>query len=150
MKKEEIEQARIRTENELANAGITLGPGQEIEITDFGKNEFAKLGLALVIRVAEPEYASKWLVIFPRQTCANHYHEKIKETFFIIKGSVAMKLNNKSIEMKAGDQVTLEPGTWHTFTSENGAIIEEVTNRQYPDDSIFEDGDIQRYVTVED
>lgn len=150
MKKEEVEHGRIRAEKSLAEAGITLGSGQEIEITDFGKGDFAKLGLALVIRVAEFEYASKWLVIFPGQTCPNHYHEKIKETFFIIKGSVAMKLNNRTIEMKAGDQVTLEPGTWHTFTSENGAIIEEVTNRQYPDDSIFEDGDIQRYITVED
>jgi len=36
------------------------------------------------------------------------------------------------------------------FTSRDGAVIEEVTNRQYPDDSIFEDRSIERYSIVED
>jgi D-lyxose ketol-isomerase len=52
--------------------------------------------------------------------------------------------------MRAGDKLTMPAGTWHTFTSDGGAIIEEVTTRQVRDDSYFEDPAIQRYVTVED
>ena len=146
----EIEEARRQTEELLTQAGIVLGAGHEIEITDLGKGDFSRLGLALIIRVAEPEYASKWLVCLAGQTCPNHYHEKIKETFFIIRGTVTMWINGEQRTMEPGDQVTMEPGTWHKFTAESPCIIEEVTNRQYPDDSIFEDADIQRYVTVED
>lgn len=150
MKHAEIEQAREKTRQILNDAEITLGPGHQIEITDFGKDDFQALGLALIIRVSEPEYASKWLVVFPGQTCPNHYHEKIKETFFIIKGEVTMWVDGKKLQMEPGDQITMEPGTWHEFISQGGAIIEEVTNRQYPDDSIFEDKEIERYVHVDD
>lgn len=150
MKAQEIEEAREATRQVLDEAGIVLGPSHEIEITDFGKGDFDSLGLALIIRVTEPEYASKWLVCFDGQTCPNHYHEKIKETFFIIKGRMTMWINAKQMLMKPGDQVTMRPGTWHKFTANGDTVIEEVTNRQYPDDSIFEDNDIERYVTMEE
>ncbi len=149
MKEKEIEDAREAARRVLAEAGITLGPSHEIEITDFGKGDFATLGLALVIRVAEPEYASKWLVCFDGQTCPNHYHAKIKETFFVLKGGLTMVINDGATTMKPGDQLTMKPGTWHAFTAEGDTVIEEVTNRQWPNDSFFEDTTIARYATVE-
>jgi len=45
--------------------------------------------------------------------------------------------------------LTLKPGDWQSFTSKDGCVIEEVTTRQYPDDSYFEDETVRRYVTVE-
>ncbi|MDP7636925.1 MAG: D-lyxose/D-mannose family sugar isomerase [Phycisphaerae bacterium] len=150
MKKQPMEQAREATRHILGEAGIVLAPAHEIKMMDFGKGDFRNLGLAVIIRVSEVEYASKWLVLFPGQTCPNHYHEKINETFFIMKGAVTMWANGEQTQMKAGDQITMKPGTWHKFTSRDGAVIEEVTNRQYPDDSIFEDRSIERYSIVED
>ena len=150
MKQTEIDQARAESLAMLADAGITLGPGEELEITDFGKGEYATLGLGLVIRLNEPEYASKWLTVAPGQVCPNHFHKIIKETFLIIKGEVKMILNGEEHLMKPGDKCTFGPGTSHTFTSEKGAVIEEITTRQVPTDNYFEDTSIQRNIELED
>lgn len=134
----------------LQASGIVLSDDETVEITDFGKDSYNKIGLGLIIRINEPEYASKWLTVLPGQTCPNHYHRQIKETFFIIAGDVKMFLDGKVIEMKPGNRVTLVPGTWHKFSSENGAVIEEITTHQIPDDSYFEDPEIRRYVTADE
>ena len=146
----EVEKARNTSLAMLRDANIVLADDEEIEITDFGKGDYDKLGLGLIIRVSEPEYGSKWLTVQPGQTCPNHYHKFIKESFFIIKGDITMWINDEMVEMKIGDKVTMKEGTWHKFTSENGAIIEEITTEQIADDSIFEDKDIQRYITIEE
>ena len=150
MKKTEVDKARAESLARLADAGITLGPGEEIEITDFGKGEYDKLGLGLIIRLNEPEYASKWLTVAPGQVCPNHYHKIIKETFLIIKGEVKMVLNGDEQLMHPGDKCTFGPGTWHWFTSEKGAVIEEITTQQVATDSYFEDKSIERYVQLEE
>jgi len=150
MKRSEIEKAKRDASSRLRGAGIVLGKDEEIEITDFGRNNFERLGLGLVIRVSEPEYGSKWLTVLPGQVCPNHYHKQIKETFFVLRGHVKMRMGDEVVDMKAGDKLTMAPGTWHTFTSDGGAVIEEVTTRQVKDDSYFEDPAIQRYVTVEE
>lgn len=150
MKKTEIEKAQTKAKKMLDEAGIVLPSNAHIEITDFGQGDFYRLGLALIIRVSEPEYASKWLVVFPGQYCPHHYHEKIKETFFVMKGNVRLWMGEKVVDLKPGDSITFEPYTDHAFTSDTGAIIEEVTNRQYPDDSIFADPNIIRYIKAEE
>ena len=150
MKQSELEKAKKGALSMLRGAGIVLAPDEEIEITDFGKGDYERLGLGLVVRVSEPEYGSKWLTVLPGQVCPNHFHEHIKETFFVIKGDVEMRIGDEAVEMHAGDKLTMPPGTWHTFTSVGGAIIEEVTTRQVEGDSRFEDPGIQRSVTVEE
>jgi D-lyxose ketol-isomerase len=150
MRQVEIERAKAEALSMLKAAGIILAQDETIEITDFGKNDYARLGLGLVIRLNEPEYASKWLTVLPGQTCPNHYHKLIKETFIIIKGDVSLVMNDQKVEMGPGDKVTMPVGTWHLFSSKKGAVIEEITTRQVADDSYFEDSSIQRYVTVED
>jgi D-lyxose ketol-isomerase len=150
LKRRDVEHAKNRALEMLQASGIVLSDDQTIEITDFGKNDYEKIGLGLIIRINEPEYASKWLTILPGQSCPNHYHKKIKETFFIMAGDVNMSMDGKVLEMKPGHRVTLPPGTWHKFSSENGAVIEEITTHQIPDDSYFEDPEIERYVTIED
>jgi mannose-6-phosphate isomerase-like protein (cupin superfamily) len=150
MKKSELEKAKKDALAMLRGAGIVLAPDEEIEITDFGKGHYERLGLGLIIRVSEPEYASKWLTVLPGQVCPNHVHEHIKETFFVIKGDVEMWIGDEVVGMRAGDKLTMPPGTWHSFTSDDGAIIEEVTTRQVEGDSQFEDPDIRRTVTIED
>jgi len=150
MKKSEVENAKGDALKMLKDAGIVLAKDEEVEIRDFGKNNYETLGLGLIVRINEPEYASKWLTVLPGQTCPNHYHKFIKETFFIIRGDVRMVMDNDELEMKSADKVTLPVGTWHKFSSTNGAVIEEITTHQVTDDSYFEDPTIQRYVTIED
>jgi D-lyxose ketol-isomerase len=52
--------------------------------------------------------------------------------------------------MNPGDKCTFGPGTWHWFTSEKGAVIEEITTEQVATDSYFEDKSIERYVQLEE
>lgn len=149
MKKSMVEKAKRDVRGMLLGAGIVLPPETEIEITDFGKGNYERIGLGLVIRVDEPEYGSKWLTLLPGQECPNHYHRYIKETFFVIKGDVCMWTGGGKTVMKSGDKVTIPPGGWHRFSSEKGAVIEEITTRQIRDDSYFEDKTIKRYVDAE-
>ena len=102
------------------------------------------------MRLNEAEYASKWLTLLPGQTCPNHYHKLIKETFFIIKGDVRMIVGGDVTDMGPSDKVTLAPGAWHAFSSEEGAVIEEITTHQEKDDSYFEDPTISRYMEIEE
>ena len=74
MKRADIVRYQQAARKVLSAAGIPLAPGAEIEIADFGQGRFEQLGLALVVRVNEPEYCSKWLVLLPGQKCPAHHH----------------------------------------------------------------------------
>ena len=152
-----IDKARNTSLAMLRDAGITLAEDEAIEVTDFGQGDYDKLGLGLITRINEPEYGSSWLTVQPGQTCPNHYHEFVKESFLIFRGDVTIWIDDEVVEMEQGDKVTMKEGTWHKFTSTNGAVIEEITTTveeitadQLADDSIFEDKRIERYVTIED
>ena len=43
-----------------------------------------------------------------------------------------------------GDVVVIEPGVKHSFTSQGGAVIEEVSSTHYADDSYYTDPAIAR------
>ena len=43
---------------------------------------------------------------------------------------------------QSGDVVTVTRGTKHIFTSENGAVIEEISSTHYKDDSYYTDESI--------
>jgi len=107
MKRSEIEKAQREVTRMLNEAGIILPGDAEIEVTDFGQEDFYRIGLALIMRVDEPEYASKWLIVFPGQHCPHHYHERIKETFFVIKGDIRLWMEEKVVELKPGESVTI-------------------------------------------
>jgi mannose-6-phosphate isomerase-like protein (cupin superfamily) len=150
MKRSDIEKARQGVAAMLRDAGLVLHRDETVEITDFGTHAYEKVGLGLVMRVNEPEYCSQWLTVLPGQVCPNHHHKIVKETFFIIRGDVRMWLGGATLDLRAGDRVTFPAGTWHRFTSNGGAVIEEISAPQVEDDSYFEDATIRRFVTVED
>lgn len=128
----------------MKEANIPLPKSAEIEITDFGLDNFKKLGLGLYIKVNEPEYCSKWLVVFPGQVCPYHMHRDKKETFIVMKGTVELTFEDKKIILKPGDSYTLEQNTYHTFTSKRGAVIEEVSTYDTNADNYFRDEKIVR------
>ncbi|MBN1897809.1 MAG: cupin domain-containing protein [Spirochaetes bacterium] len=60
-----------------------------------------------------PRFEWGILVLKPGQTLGKHFHNKVEETFFLEKGSVIMKINDKEIKAKAGDAFRLEPKESH-------------------------------------
>ena len=44
-----------------------------------------------------------------------HYHTEMYEIYLVAIGSSVIEINNKKINLKAGDMITIEPGETHTF-----------------------------------
>jgi D-lyxose ketol-isomerase len=149
MNQKEFAKAQADVKKALKDAGIVIPKGAEIEIVDFGLNEYDKTGLGIYLKVNEPEYCSKWMVLKPGQTCANHKHKNKKETFFVIKGIVDLRIGDKLIKLKPGNSYTLRKNTNHTFTSKKGAVIEEVSTHDENADSYFTDKRIIRDLVVD-
>jgi D-lyxose ketol-isomerase len=149
MKKSEYTKAQKEIKKALKEAGIPLPKNAEVEVADFNLNNFKKDGLGLYTKINEPEYCSKWLVVFPGQTCPYHFHKNKKETFIVIKGTVELTIINKKHILKPGDILTLPQNTYHSFTSKKGAVIEEVSTFDSSSDNYFKDERIIRDTTVE-
>lgn len=150
MKRAEVETYRERTWQILGAAGIPLAERAEIEIADFGLNDFERNGLALVVRINEPEYCSKWLVLLPGQRCPEHSHKLKKETFFVHAGNVHLRVEGREVTLRPGQSLTLAPCTPHEFWSGGGAVIEEVSTHDENFDSYFADPRIIRDPLIED
>src|SRR5688572_26200435 len=77
--REQFESAQQRAREYLSRAGIIITPEESanIEVADFGLNELDSTGLELVVYVNTDRVCAKELVLFPRQTCPEHYHPPI-------------------------------------------------------------------------
>lgn len=64
------------TVNILREAGFVLTPEEtrNIELAEFGLDQFEREGLALLVYVNTEPYCAKELVLLPRQTCPEHRH----------------------------------------------------------------------------
>lgn len=139
MKRSEFEKYEKIARQKLADAGIPMLPEAKFRIATYGKDNFEKVGMALITRINEKEYCSKWLVLLPGQRCPEHQHKLKKETFFCHSGQVVLSIPEKEIILNPGDNYTLKPGTNHAITSKDGAIVEEVSTHDDNSDSYFTD-----------
>lgn len=150
MKRIDVTNYQARVHKILAGAGIPLAGDAGVEIADFGLGEFERTGLGLVLRVNEPEYCSKWLVLLPGQKCPLHHHKLKKETFFVHSGSVSLRLEDRLVRLRPGESITLPPNTPHEFWADSEAIIEEVFTHDENADSYFSDPRIARDTVIDD
>ena len=44
-----------------------------------------------------------------------HYHQIMSEIYLIARGQAVMQVNDRTIEVEAGDVIIIEPGEAHTF-----------------------------------
>lgn len=145
------------TESELEN----------IEITDFGLEDFKSIGLSVMIYVNTMRVCAKELVMIPNQICPQHIHPDIKgregkeETFRCRWGKVYLYVSGEEqknmkakipqkykdrfnvfheIILEPGGQHTLKPQTWHWFQSgPAGAVISEFSTHSFDAGDIFFD-----------
>ncbi len=150
MKRSEITRAQAQAQRQFAEAGIPTDPTVPIEIADFGLGRYAQEGLALIVRVNEAEYCSKYMALLPGQACPAHYHTRKKETFFALRGMVELVVDGEAITLAPGEQYTLRPGANHTFRAPHGAVIEEVSTHDENSDSYFDNPHVVRDTTIEE
>ena len=55
---------------------------------------------------------------------------------------MSLNLNGEEKKYKSGDLVVVERGMNHSFSSDTGAIFEEISTTHYKDDSYYEDAEI--------
>ena len=104
---------------------------------------------AVVVDVVNREYCKKLLVLVPGQVHPNHRHTKKEETFHLLWGDLEVNLNGKMVQMKPGDQMLVERGMWHSFTTKNGAVVEEISTTHEKNDSEYEDSKIDQLDPME-
>lgn len=126
----------------LFEAGIALGHEFEVELSHhYGMQHFRQYG-AIIISIVNREYCKKLIIVLPGQKHPSHLHKQKEETFQLLYGDLKVTLAGEQIDMKPGDIQTVLRGSAHAFTSEHGAIFEEVSTTHVRNDSYYEDPQI--------
>lgn len=128
--------------NFLKQSNVVVPGSADLEISHhYGLEQFNKTGLTL-INVINRDYCKKLLVTLPGQSHPEQYHQHKEETFHVLYGEVKLTLNNICHLLNPGDVVTIEPGTRHAWTSDTGAVIEEISTTHIVNDSYYTDPQI--------
>jgi mannose-6-phosphate isomerase-like protein (cupin superfamily) len=107
----------------------------------FGLHDFTEIGETewWIANQTEHGYCGKFLFVFDGQTCPYHYHRMKHETFFIMKGSLRMKVGEEERILREGDLLTMPPGVGHSFTGAGPCLILEVSMPSILHDNFFAD-----------
>ena len=123
----------------LNEAKIFLNPEFEVEFSHhYGPENFLQTG-ATIINCINREYCKKILVLLPGQTHPAHFHKKKEETFNLLYGDVTIWLEGKEKKLLIGENCLVMPGVWHSFSTNEGCIIEEVSTTHFKNDSVYKD-----------
>jgi D-lyxose ketol-isomerase len=177
---QQYERAVARAATMLRNAGIVITPEEyaRFEVADFGLGELEQTGLEIITYVNTERCCAKEIVLFPRQTCPEHWHPTMngvagkEETFRCRWGTVYLYVAGErtsnptsrppkgsephyqaghEVVLKPGEQYTLMPDTPHWFQAgDEGAIVSEFSTRSTDDQDIFRDGRIARAPEIGD
>jgi D-lyxose ketol-isomerase len=158
----------------LEESGLKITPAERerFEVADFGLGELEKTGLEIVTYVNTERVCAKELVLFPQQTCPEHWHPTIdkvagkEETFRCRWGTVYLYVPGTPVSrpacrppagsepyytvwhevvLKPGDQYTLYPDTPHWFQAgTEGAVVSEFSTRSTDEADLFRDPRIKR------
>jgi D-lyxose ketol-isomerase len=153
---------------EKAGIVLTENEKQNIEAADFGLNDIYNTGLQLVTYINTERCCAKEMVLFPRQTCPEHYHPSVngkegkEETFRCRFGKVYLFVEGENsiegvsppdgaytvfqqIELMPGEQYTIYPDTKHWFQAgKDGAVISEFSTKSTDENDVFTDSRIRR------
>lgn len=115
-------------------------PGEaELEISHhFGIDQFDDYGLTMVT-VVNRNYCKKLIAVLPGQTHPEQFHKMKEETFHVLHGELRLWLDGEEKLCRPGTVVTIAPGVRHAFTSDQGAVFEEISSTHYVNDSFYTD-----------
>ena len=129
----------------INNASIPLSHDFYVEISHhYGLEKFDEIGCVIVECINHREYAKKLVVQLPRQKHPVHFHKKKDETFQVLYGSMEIDVEGRVKLLLPGDTLWIPRGVWHGFRTDEGVIFEEVSTRNYDDDSFYVDKSINK------
>jgi len=128
----------------LKDGNVNVPGMLDLEISHhYGVDRFAEYGCT-IINFINREYCKKLIILIPGQKHPEQYHQKKEETFHVLHGDVLINLEGVEKQCKTGDLVTVERGKKHIFSSNNGAVIEEISSTHYKEDSFYTDPEIAK------
>ncbi|WHX47947.1 D-lyxose/D-mannose family sugar isomerase [Paenibacillus woosongensis] len=163
-----------------AHIVLTEQEKDNLEIADFGLDQFALVGLSIVTLINTDRCCAKEMVLLPGQTCPEHRHPAIpelnypgkEETFRCRYGTVYLYVEGEpsssirgilpesgkehysvfhEIVLNEGEQYTIYPNTKHWFQAgPAGAVVSEFSTRSLDEYDIFADPRIDRIPRIED
>ena len=136
----EREKALAAVQDQIAAWGLKMPPVAAL-VLHFGLDQFMKVGETefWIANEADHGYCGKFLFVFDGQTCPYHYHRMKHETFFILKGTLRMKVGEEERLMREGDLLAMPPGVGHSFTGVGPALVLEVSMPSILQDNFFAD-----------
>ncbi len=123
----------------LLESGIKIGDNYEVELSHhYGIKHFRQTG-ATIINIINREYCKKLIIVLPGQNHPNHFHKVKEETFQLLYGELDIVIDGVERHMYAGDIQTVLRNQMHAFSSNVGAIFEEISTTHIKGDSYYED-----------
>jgi N-acetylneuraminate synthase len=137
-----IDRIKLGVNEILSTAKIPLSGEEKVQIScHYGLGKFDKCG-AVIIDKINREYCKKLIVMFPNQSHPDHNHIRKEEAFELLHGDCLLILNGKSINLEKGKPILIPRGVKHSFSTQSGCVIEEVSTTHHIGDSIYADVEI--------
>ena len=110
-------------------------------VLDFGIGDFERTGLIeyWIANESAAGYCGKYLFVFDGQACPRHRHQTKHETFFVVKGVLAVECGGRDFTLKEGDRLTISPGVGHGVRGVGAALLLELSMPCEIDDNFFDD-----------
>jgi mannose-6-phosphate isomerase-like protein (cupin superfamily) len=96
---------------------------QQPLITPAGEIIFELIGAAVEDGV-HPDHSLARIVIPPGKSSSAHYHKLSEETYYILKGEGAMRVNGEQFTLYPGQACYLEPGDVHRIENQGKEDLE--------------------------
>ena len=139
-----IERCHDQVAKLIKDSGITVPKDAVLELSHhYGVEKFSTVGLGMITVVNE-SYCKKLLFVLPGQTHPEQYHKVKEETFNIIWGSVTLILDGEHQLLESGDVTTIAPMVKHSFASDVGCVLEEISTTHSGSDSYYVDESINK------
>lgn len=128
----------------LDKAHIVLPKEADVNIYHHqGKEHFAETG-AVFINVVNRDYCKSYVIMLPGQKYPYHYHKIKTESFYILFGTLKVKINSVVHSLDAGEMIHIERGEDHMFWSDDGTVFEELSTNYTQNDSFYLEDAIQK------
>jgi sialic acid synthase SpsE/mannose-6-phosphate isomerase-like protein (cupin superfamily) len=145
MDKREFIPAIISKVSEVLKQGNVKIPQKiDIEISHhYGIEQFEKFGCT-IFNFINREYCKKLIICLPGQVHPSQFHKQKEEAFHLLHGTLTLFVNGLAQECLPGDIVVVKRGDTHSFVSQTGAVIEEISSTHIVGDSFYEDETIMK------
>lgn len=128
----------------INEAGIKLGDKFTVELSHhYGIKNFRKIG-ATIVNIINREYCKKLIIVLPGQEHPDHFHKIKEETFQLLYGDLNCVLDKVETKLKPGDLTVVLRNQIHSFSSNNGAVFEEISTTHKKGDSYYIDSTVAK------